>query len=429
MPIPPWLATLTGYTGAAKATNNRREDGRFGFLSRAFGFLNSSEGAAQIGSDPETTGLMATNVEDALTELAARVGGGGIVCWAPDAESDGPGYYKDLADVAEALTHLVGNKTVKILWDPGAGSDPVWIPDGTLLIDAVIEGVAYSADTDTSYRAYESLLYLAGGYNRANPPWLRGLCGLRNVYFRGSDDGLQVNGEHGAVTENAEGTITFTTTGDSYEFSEKDIGKPIRIGYISPYNTYGSDADDNNNRGTFWITAVLDASTIQFVNGSGAVDANNGSIGWSLCTSIIIAEPGNSDPQVFILDNTDFYFGYNYDWGSMYVPNGLSQTIELRNAAAMHWFSLVCDGSTIIQSDGGASRIGYQAFAGNGAVTVFAMPGTELNINQSAINAFDYRQGYTFYIPDDNGKWQYSPNSVHDALDELAARVYAIEHP
>ena len=436
MPIPSWLVSLSGYTPAAKATNNRREDGRFGFLSRAFGFLTSSEGAAQIGSDPEATGLAADNVSDALAELAARLGGGNIVVWAPDAESDGPGYYSNWADVVNVVQQLVGNTIIKILWSPNGGSDPVVIPGGTWeLNNTILEGVAYGADTDTSYRGSQELVYVVGEDDNSNPVWLKSCIGVRNLFWRQQDfENMRVNGSAGTVAAKDGDTITFTTNGDWYTFTSKDVGKPIRVGWITPYTNYGSDVSNSGNRGTFTITAVVDAHTVQFTNpsGSDSAESSNGDIGWSLCTStIIITEDLTySDGYApFTIDNADFRYGGDTDWGSMYVAQNVTQFITLMNGGSIRWYSTVVDGFLVVTSDGSGCWVGSIAFVGLGEVYVFPMAGCQVRTWQPAIASWTLNQPYIVYLPNNTGDWTSTPDTHHDALDQLAQRLYALEHP
>ena len=273
-----------------------------------------------------------------------------------------------------------------------------------------------------------------------NPVWLKNLAGMKDLYFRASDDDMPVaHGLTGSVADTDGNWTLFTKTG-GYAFSERDIGKPIRIGAVEPYQDAGP-CDNGNNNGTYVIYEVVDKDTIVYWNdNSPSVDANNGSIEWGLCTSTVIfnsANPYYPYPQSlqsdFHLDNVDFRYGGDYDWGSLYVlysSDGSYQSgafIHLLNGASIRWYSCIVDNDIVIQSDGSPCWLGNYALSGNGTANIYAMGGMEVHGSQD-IDTWNLHQSYTVYLPSNGGNWDGIPMTVAEALDRLAAACTAAGH-
>lgn len=348
---------------------------------------------------------------------------GNVVLWCPQSEA-GEGYVTEWSEAVAQVQKMVGPTTIKIV-TPSSPNDVV-IPDGTWqLNDTTLVGVAWDASTDSSYRGWQELIYVYGANNRT---WLKGCVGLKDMYFRSSDYANSLYGDSGTVSTKVGNTMTFVAGGGS-TFSADDVGKPIRIGSVGPYWNPGSDTDYSENRGTFIITAVLGPTTIQFENASGITgDANNGNIGWSLCTSMFICLNDNVDKKPFILDNVDFHYGGDYEWGAFYVAEYENQFFVLKNGASVRWYAIVTDGYIVLQSDGSPAWVGTDAFAGMGYADVFPMAGTQVRTSQGSIDGWSLHQPTTVYLPNNTGNWTpWTPETIHEALDQLAERVKALE--
>ena len=454
------------------------------------------------------------------SQVVSAVSSARTIIWRPN-NDPGSGYLTNWADVVAAVNLVSGPTTIQIEVD-NPESDMITIPGGTwVLNETTIVGMVTDALSDTSYRGRQIQLYLVTAGDPSNPTWIKGCVGLKNISWRATNwNSHPVNGSAGTVLSKSGDTVTFTHT-DSYAFGAKDIGKPIRIGTISPYSTFGSDVGTAGNRGTFTISNVLNANTIQYSNSSAEVatprtlrvtvdlpaagdpvsltvdvtlysytvlngddaaaaaqgfvdavnagggdatftasrdgsdvvltakvagtaangvavgppatgfinpvdtsgvdgDVHNGIIGWSLCTSVFITEDSAGTDCSFVLDNVDFRFGGDYNWGSFYVSSNGALFLRLTNSASIRWFSLIVDGYLIVQSDGGGSWVGSLAFCGQGSVDVFPMPGTQVRTWQSAISSWTLHEPYTVYLPANTGYWSGTPASVHEALDNLA---------
>ena len=457
-------------------------------------------------------------------QVIGAVSNSRTVIWRPG-DDPGPGYVTNWADAVAAVNLVSGPTTIQIEVGGNPASTTVIIPEGNWqLNETTIVGVATSGDTDTQFRGWQGLLSLGTEGNPANPTWIKGCVGLKDVYWRATFNGSAgVNGGAGTVSSKFGDLVTFTHA-DSYAFGAKDIGKPIRIGTVAPYGTFGSDTGSAGNRGTYLITNVVDANTIQFANAgavvatprilrvtvdlpavgdpvsltvdvtlysytvqlgddAGAValafantinagggdpnftaaaegsdvvltarsvgtgpnalfigppatgfinpsdtsgvdgDTSNGTIGWSLCTSVFMSMDTVSRNAAFILDNVDFRFGGDYNWGSFYAPLGANLVVSLRNGASIRWFSLIVDGNLFVHSEGGGCWVGSLAFCGSGHVDVYPMPGTQVRPNQSAISSWVLHEPYTVYTPANAGNWSSPPISLHEAVDTLAASV------
>lgn len=361
---------------------------------------------------------------EALRDLKGTTGN--VVLWAPEAEP-GENYVVEWSDAVAQVNKMVGPTTIKII--SSNPSDDVYIPEGTWqLNETTLVGIAWDADYDTDFRGYQNLIDVFGTGNRT---LLKGCVGLKDMYFRASDDDedpwVLLNGDSGTFTAKALDTMTFTAGGGD-TFTADDVGKPIRIGHVDPYNYYGDDTDETDNRGIFIITAVLGPTTIQFENASGVVaDANNGDIGWSLCTSMFLSLNDGTKKKPFVLDNVDFRYNGDYDWGSFFVEDGVyGQFFVLKNAASVRWYAISVEGYIVVQSDGSPAWIGVDAFIGNGEVEMFPMAGTQVR-PQYSIDTWTLHQPTTVYIPDNSGDWNGDVETIHAALDQLAARVRALE--
>lgn len=358
------------------------------------------------------------NIE-ALRDLKGTAGN--VVLWAPEADP-GEGYVVEWSDAVAQVNKMVGPTTIKII--SANPNNDVFIPEGTWqLNETTLVGIAWDASTDTSFRGYQNLIDVFGTDNRT---LLLGCVGLKDMFFRGSDYADELNGNSGSFTAKSGDTMTFTAGGGS-TFSADDVGKPVRIGHIDPYSFYGSDTDETDNRGTFIITAVLGPTTIQFENVDGIVDdANNGDIGWSLCSSMFLSLDDGTKKKPFVLDNVDFRYNGDYDWGSFYVQDNEDQFFVLKNGASVRWYAIIADGYIVLQSDGSPAWIGSDAFGGNGYADVFPMAGTQVRF-QGAIDGWSLHQPTTVYIPNNTGHWNGDVETIHEALDQLAERVRTLE--
>ncbi len=273
-----------------------------------------------------------------------------------------------------------------------------------------------------------------------NPTWLQNIAGMKDMFFRQSDyDSPDASKETGSISEVDGDWVLFTKTG-GYQFTSKDIGKPIRIGHVDPYYDGPGNCTDTDNDGTYAIVDVLDGDTIVYFNDNGpSVDDNNGNIRWSLCVSSVIFANWwygyypypTSVASDFRLDNVDFRYGGNYDWGSLYVLySGDSEQqsaafVHLVNGASIRWYSCTVDNYMVVQSDGSPCWLGGSALYGNGYVDVYAMSGMEVHDWQD-INDWQLHQAYTVYLPSSPSDWgEGVPSTVEEALDRLAAVVFA----
>ena len=363
-------------------------------------------------------------------DTALSLVSGNSVVWAPFLPED-PGYYNLWEDAVAALQNIKGPRFLYIVADPD--NDTVYLPGGTWdLTNTTIVGKAVGTNGDY-YRGYQELLYVVGNGNPNYPPtWLKHCAGLKDMYFRQQDyDGLNVRAYDGTVFAKSDPqTVVFKVVPGTYAFSEKDVGKPIRIGQVLPYQS-GNDAAIGDNNGTFIITSVIDENTFTYQNFLGdPADGNNGSIEWNLCTSTFImtaqdyyGSPANYDTS-FTLDNVDFRFGGDYDWGSMFVHEDGEVFVNLVNGSSIRWYACVVDGNLTVQSDGSPGWVGSEAFYGNGSVDCFPGASSFIQQNQPAISNFYLYQTYTVYQPNNSGNWNGSlPESVQEALDRLAAAV------
>lgn len=356
-------------------------------------------------------------------EVAASLAGSRTAVWRPF-DDPGVGYFTEWADVVAAVNAVGdGPTTIQIEVPSNQVYDTVLIPGGTWQLNhTTIVGMATNADNDTSYRGYQDLLNVMGaGASDPSPTWLKGCVGLKDMFFRSANyNPFGISGGGGSILGNAAGTVSFTTGGE-YQFSGADIGKTVRIGNISPYPSFGA-TQDSNNTGEFVITNVVDASTFQYYNASGSVDSNNGDLGWSVCTSVFMVTANDTDTEKtnFVLDNVDFRYGGDQNWGSFHVADGASVFVHMMNGASVRWFGMNVDGYLAIQSDGGGSWVGSLAFAGRGHVDVFPMSGTQVRSWQDVISSWTLHQPTTVYIPNNTGRWDSAPSTIHDALDYLA---------
>lgn len=368
--------------------------------------------------------MLKNYIDIQIADLAASTST--TVVWRPTAEP-GSGYVTTWEDAVTAVNLLSGPTYIQIYANPD--SDTVIIPGGTwTLNNTTIVGKAIGADTDTDYRGWQELLYVVTAGDQSNPTCIKGCVGLKDMFFRATDFQweLQSNGGTGSITAFDSTNVTFTKS-DGAPFTSLDIGKPLRIGQIAPYGSWGSDVNVAGNRGTFYITAVIDSNTVQYINVSADIsDVNNGSISWSKCTSIFITDASQGDGSPinytteFTLDNVDFRYGGDYNWGSFYIGYEASTFFHLKNGASIRWFSTIVDGRLVIQTDGAPSWVGSLAFAGNGHVDVFPMAGTQVRTWQVAISSWTLHQSYTMYLPTNTDHWDSSPTTIMNGLDYLA---------
>jgi len=392
LPYPAWLTALPHWTGAQLDKRlHRINDARFNLHT------------------------------EALRDLKGTTGN--VVLWAPEAEP-GEGYVTEWSDAVAQVQKMVGPTTIKIISaDP---YDDAYIPEGTWqLNETTLVGIAWDADTDTDFRGYLRLMDVRGTDNRT---LLKGCVGLKDMDCRASDENILLNGDSGTFTAKVVNTMTFTAGGGA-TFTADDVGKPIRIGHISPYTSFGDDTAEAGNRGFFIITAVLGPTTIQFENAAGVVaDANNGDIGWSLCTSMFLSLDDGTDKAPFVLDNVELRNNGDYDWGTFFVESGADQFFALKNRASVEYFSIGVEGYIILESDGSAAQIHDEALVGNGMAEMFPMSGMEVYQDQVAIATWTLHQPTTVYIPAVPADWDGTIGTIHDALDQLAARVRTLEN-
>ncbi len=369
-----------------------------------------------------------------------------VVVWAPtDVVPVTGSYVKTWAEAVTQVQGMAAPTTIQIYGDPD--EDTIVIPGGTwVLNETTLVGNASNANSEnfTAFRGYQYLLTVVTAGDPANPCWIQGCVGLKDMFFRQTNfaEGYNISGTLGTFTAYNSSThiVTFTKgSGEGYPFLAQDVGKPIRIGEVDPWQS-ANPASVSANNGTFRILSVIDPNTITFINPNGDItDTNNGAIGWSKCTSVFIVMDSDNDlPETdaaysFTLDNTDFRYGGDYSWGSFFIGNDTgtedsgSLFVRMMNGASVRWFSLSVDGYLAIESDGSGAWVGSLAFAGAGTVDVFAMAGTQVRTYQNAINSWTLHQPYTVYLPADGSKWSGNPASLHEAIDTLAARVYALE--
>ena len=364
--------------------------------------------------------ILATNSSPTFPDGTSLSGGSNVVVWAPDSPEPPVGSYTSFVDAVAAINSLTSPTTT--LQIEASVGDTVVIPAGTWqLNNTTIVGKTQGADTDTDYRGYQELLYVICETDDSNPTHLKGVVGLKDMFFRATDqDYVSASGSNGTITDVTDDVVTFTKgSGTLPHFRTEDVGKPIRIGLVNPYGGYA--ANESSNNGTFIITEVVDNSTIKFVNANAIVsDSNNGDIGWSKCVSPLIYTGSQQNNQL-TLDNVDFRYGSNSDWGSAFVYQDASFYLHLQNAASIRWFSLTIDGYMTVQCDGSPCWVGSMVFSGNGNVDVFPTAGTQVRTFQSAISSWTLHQPYTVYLPDNESNWSSVPDTVHEALDTLAS--------
>ncbi len=386
-------------------------------------------------------------------------GGGNSVVWAPFAEPQDGSFVKTWAEAVAAVQLMSGATTIEIYADPD--NDTVVIPGGRWdLNNTTIVGKSVGADRDSNgntYRGWQELLYVVGEGDASKGLWIRGCAGLKDIFFRPTDfvgSDYSSRGLGGSITayDSDAHLVTFSKPAmQGQDFSSRDVGKPIRIGTVSPWQSDGAAASEGNN-GTFIISEVIDANTIHYVNGNGVTgDANNGSIEWDLCMCpFIVTESvewdsyqppsGDGDPAPgnfqtnFILDNADVRYGGDYRWGAMFVLGYNPETdrnpgvfIHLVNGSSVRWFSMSVDGYMAIQSDGSAAWIGTLAFSGAGRIDIFAQAGLQFRTYQNAIDSYTIYQPNIVYVPSNPSDWNGPPETVWAALDEAASRIKASE--
>ncbi len=270
-----------------------------------------------------------------------------------------------------------------------------------------------------------------------NPTWMKNVAGLKDMDFRQSYfDSPQPVGDTGSILETDGSWVLFSKTG-GYHFTSKDVGKPIRIGHCDPYYDGPGNCTDSNNDGAYVIVDVLDGDTFVYSNDNGpSVDDNNGALHWSLCVSPIIVSNNNEGTTPYpdslggniVLDNVDFHFGGNYDWGSLYVTGAGDGSFEsemlvnLKNGASLRWYSCTVDSYLVVQSDGSSCWLGNYALYGNGFSDVIALSGMEVHPDQDL--EWELSQGYTVYLPSNPELWGEGVHTVAEALDILAAAVF-----
>ena len=356
--------------------------------------------------------------------------------WAPFLDPLPPGMFANWADAVAAVNaSQAPTTTLQIIGNPN--TDTILIPGGTwVLNNTTIVGTVCGVDTDTDYRGWQELLLVTTAADPSNPTLIRGCAGLKNMWFRQQNfSDMSVGATNLSVTAYDSGNNLWTMTipGGGYAFATRDIGKPVRVGNVTPYQS-GNPADTSANNGTFKIVEVLSPTSFvcfpydEHTGGVGG-DANNGFIGWSLCTSVFIFDQGASTNPDFTLDNVDFRYGGDTNWGSLFITTNAGLFIHERNHSSIRWFSCILDGYLVVETDGSGCWVGSLAFCGTGYVDVFALSGTEVHTFQPAIAEWNLYQGYTVYLPGDTGNWNGSPPAtVMEALDRVAAALVAAGH-
>ena len=366
--------------------------------------------------------------------------GGNRVIWKPYADP-GQGYVTTWEQAVYAVNLVQGPTIIQIEADPWE-DDPVVIPGGYWgLNDTTIVGTTTYAhggqywDSNnfwgdsigaSAHRGAQILLQVfTQGYNDSDsaydhPCRLHGVRGLKDMFWRGERSAGSPSGLGDVLSKDGDGNVTFHRT-DGNLFSPIDT-PDVSVDLPSTITISGSGASNN---GTFNIISWIDADTVTYNNNSATVES-----GLSFDLARINAVFFNNEPfgkySEFTLDNVDFRSG---GAASFYVGANGRSFIRLKNNASIRWYNVFGDsgGKIVVQSDGSPCWVGNYAFYGDGQAKFYIEPGMEFHDNQE-IN-YETFNSIIWFTPDDGSKWGSSPVCVQQALNQLADRVYSLEHP
>lgn len=205
------------------------------------------------------------------------------------------------------------------------------------------------------------------------------------------------------------------SSSDNY-FDLSMIGKKI---YVSNTNTNGGEFD-----GEYTIVHVYGSDSVEIdLNYDMTVDdgSSNKTVHWDTVDGT----------DSFVLDNVDFRSPYsNYGTLNLWLGN---MYLNVTGGTSVRIASVSSDGFMVLQSDGSPcwlGAFGVYSYNGNGYLKIYALPGMNLNtawIADAADINFDLYQGNIMYLPDNTGDWGSVPVNLKEALDQLAARVKALE--
>jgi hypothetical protein len=227
-----------------------------------------------------------------------------------------------------------------------------------------------------------------------------------------SELSLEPSGSHAVLTT---GPNHYNPGSYDDNFTNAMVGKKV---FVS-----NTDGGSGTYDGEYTIIKFLDSSNV-LIDLVGIPDATQENIKWTTL----------DHTDEFTIDNVDFRSNYNF--GTLFMPFG-KMTVHLKNCGSIRADSIACDDMMVVQTDGSPCWIGTYAIYGNGYLKIYALPGTQLNSNwhygYANIN-FDLYQGNIVYVPVDTSHWNSSysgdwPLNVNEALDQLAERIYAFEHP
>ena len=200
-------------------------------------------------------------------------------------------------------------------------------------------------------------------------------------------------------------------------FTREMVGMTLHV-----TNTGGGDGGDHAADGDYTIVSFIDANTV-------TIDLNTDLTGTDGVGVSEIHWTTTDHTDAFLMDNVDFRSSYG-NYGSMYIFRG-NLYMNIKGGTSIRAEdSIVCDGFMVIQSDGSPCWLGEYSIGGDGYLKIYALPGMNMNTtwnNGGSDISFDLYQGNTPYLPDNTGDWNSTPANIRDALDQLAARLRAIE--
>ena len=336
---------------------------------------------------------------------------GNTVVWAPYKDAS-PAHVTTWAEAVAAVQSMKAPETF-IFIDANPDEDSVEIPGGEWNLNntMIVGPKPQNPSSDTDYRSYEEKLYLHTESNGDNHCRLNGVRGLKDLYFRGEEF------EASAATV---GSATEPNYGDT---------AVLTLGYLVDGRMRVGDIVEVDGSGYYRVVSVdLANSAIAILNegyGSTGGTISDNTIVW-VDTSVFYVNDVYGTDNKFILDNVDFRFG-NYRWGTFHVDYDGEVSFKLINGASVRWYAVKVDNYATFESDGSACWIGYDAVFGDGFVDIYSLPGMEFHDGQDI--SYSAHQGITFYQPDNYSNWSGSyPETVHEALDRLAAACVAAGH-
>lgn len=336
------------------------------------------------------------------------------VVWAPFSDPLPAGAVSSWEEAVLAVQTSTSPETSIHIYNPE--QDDIYLPGGEWhLNNTTIVGSAVSAAYDEDFRGYQDLQYIEADGNTSQPTRIYGCVGLKNIYFRGSNNsGYDVSTTDSFDMPYPDDTVTVPVGGIVPAFAVDSL---VRINSAGYFQVVSTDAVNNllTVRNLDWSDNASPETTIS--SGQGVYPD----------TSVFQCRSEYGPDTTFTLDNCDFRFG-NYTWGSFHVWEGCNLFLRLVNGASIRWYSFLVDGYCAVQGDGSPCWIGSATFFGNGTVDSFAQAGTFVRDNQDVSDFYRY-QSYTMYYPNNSSNWggsQYM--SYHEALDRLAAACVAGGH-